>query len=187
MDVWWNLQHWWREGNNKSWKERHSVIYRHCIWLQNQCAITSQIWAMKIIPQKGRKTAKTFVHLPNIIAVSAVVPEDREDSVEHDLANSASISKNDLVTTFSNSKGKSASSTITRGRWSRTNCAALFPPCPSNTCTAKKILFKCQILINRVHIHLFKMTNRCSVSFCSEVNFPIAYIICFTHKFQVRL
>ena len=57
-----------------------------------------------------------FAHLPNIIAVSAVVPEDREDSIEHDLANSASVSKNDLVTTFSSSKGKSASSTITRGR-----------------------------------------------------------------------
>lgn len=67
-------------------------------------------------------------YLPNIIAVSAVVPEDREDSREHVFANSASVSINDLITTFSSAKGKSASSTMTLGKWSRTNCAAAFPP-----------------------------------------------------------
>lgn len=45
-------------------------------------------------------------HLPYIIAVRAVVPEDREDSREHLFANAASVSINDLVTTFSSSKGK---------------------------------------------------------------------------------
>lgn len=55
-------------------------------------------------------------YLPNIIAVSAVVPEEREDSREHLFANAASVSLNDLVTTFSSSKGKPASSTMTLGK-----------------------------------------------------------------------
>lgn len=67
-------------------------------------------------------------YLPNIIAVSAVVPEDRDVSRVQDLAKAASVSINDLVTTFSSSKGKSESSTMTLGKWSRTNCAAPFPP-----------------------------------------------------------
>jgi len=59
---------------------------------------------------------ETSAYLPNMIAVKAVVPEDREDSIEHVFANSESVSKNDLATTFSSSRGKSASSTITLGR-----------------------------------------------------------------------
>ena len=74
-----------------------------------------------------------ITYLPNIIAVSAVVPEEREDSREHDFAKAASVSMNDLATTFSSSKGKPASSTITLGKLSRTNFAAKLPSCPSNT------------------------------------------------------
>lgn len=83
-------------------------------------------------------------NLPNIIAVSAVVPEEREDSREHVFANAASVSINDRVTTFSSSKGKSASSTMTLGKWSRANCAAPFPTCPSNTNYLNKLPFTCQ-------------------------------------------
>ena len=85
-----------------------------------------------------RKTIRSC-YLPNIIAVSAVVPEERLDSREHDFSNAASISMNDLVTTFSSFTGKSASSTMTLGKCSRTKCAAVFPPCPSNTCFPKYI------------------------------------------------
>lgn len=55
-------------------------------------------------------------YLPNIIAVSAVVPEDKAESREHDLAKAASVSTKDLVTTFSSSNGKSASSTMILGK-----------------------------------------------------------------------
>lgn len=55
-------------------------------------------------------------YFPYIIAVSAVVPEERTDSRQHDFANAASVSMNDLVTTFSSSRGKSASSTMTLGK-----------------------------------------------------------------------
>lgn len=72
--------------------------------------------------------ARASDYLPNIIAVRAVVPEDRDVSRVQDLAKAASVSINDLVTTFSSSKGKSESSTMTLGKWSRTNCAAAFPP-----------------------------------------------------------
>lgn len=73
-------------------------------------------------------------YLPNIIAVSAVVPEDKSESAEHDLAKAASVSKKDLLTTFSSFKGKSASSTMILGKKSRTKIAAPFPPWPSKTC-----------------------------------------------------
>lgn len=55
-------------------------------------------------------------YLPSIIAVRAVVPEERDDSREHDFAKAASVSTKDLVTTFSSSIGKSASSTMTLGK-----------------------------------------------------------------------
>lgn len=64
-----------------------------------------------MVEKKGSST-----HLPNIIAVRAVVPDDKADSIEHDLAKAASVSMNDLVTTFSSSIGKSASSTMTLGK-----------------------------------------------------------------------
>lgn len=54
--------------------------------------------------------------LPNIIAVSAVVPEDKAESREQDFAKAASVSMNDLVTAFSSSNGKSASATIILGK-----------------------------------------------------------------------
>ena len=96
-------------------------------------SVTMQEWIiLNIIPKS--KANQHWTYLPNTIAVRAVVPEDRADSREHVFANAASVSINDLVTTFSSSKGKSASSTITLGKWSRTNCAAHFPSCPSNTC-----------------------------------------------------
>lgn len=77
-------------------------------------------------------------YLPNIIAVSAVVPEGIADLREQDFKNAASVFMNDLVTTFSSSIGKLASSTMTLGKWSRTKFAAHFPPCPSNTCFPKQ-------------------------------------------------
>ena len=56
------------------------------------------------------------------------MPEDRDVSRVQDLAKAASVSINDLVTTFSSAEGKSESSMMTLGKWSRTNCAAPFPP-----------------------------------------------------------
>lgn len=55
-------------------------------------------------------------YLPKIIAVSAVVPDDKAESTEHDLAKAASVSAKDLITTFSSSRGKSASSTMIFGK-----------------------------------------------------------------------
>lgn len=92
------------------------------------------------------------------MAVSAVVPEDREDSSEHVLANSASVSINDLETAFSSAKGKSASSTITLGKWSRTNWAAAFPSCPSNTCYWKPSVSELssyrRVHQGQIHVHI---------------------------------
>lgn len=115
-------------------------------------------------------------YLPNIIAVRAVVPEDRADSREHDFAKAASVSINDLVTTFSSSKGKSASSTMTLGKWSRTKFAAPFPPCPSNTYHFNQLSFS--DVTNRKTFQKFDV-QYCFSIFCSWTSLFISYIILF--------
>nr|GFA67200.1 probable protein phosphatase 2C 27 [Tanacetum cinerariifolium] len=62
--------------------------------------------------------AEKFGHLPGkeIVSlygvISAVVPEERDRSIEQESANAASVSMNDRVTTCSSFNGKLASSTM---------------------------------------------------------------------------
>ena len=117
----------------------HRSIQEHLIWKPQQ----------QSFPGISQKT-----NLPKIIAVRAVVPEDSVDSRAHDSANWASVCINDLATTFSSFRGKSASSTMSLGRLSRTKCAAPFPPCPSKTwvtnldqATLDKKIIPCKIYL----------------------------------------
>lgn len=147
----------------------NQLIYPHAllqvgyliIWLQNK--------------SREREDWLGEACLPNIIAVSAVVPEEREDSREHLFAKAASVSMKDLATAFSSAKGKSASSTITLGNWSRTNCAAAVPPCPSNTCYSKLLItvLDCTDEFHQISVHFYTCYSKHSHLFpCFTVCFP---------------